>query len=240
MKLIAISDLHGDYNSLRELKQYIIDREDIDLILMAGDICSEDKEITDIFLDLGIPIYYVLGNDDGMADKYSFGKDIDLKIIEFEGVNIIGCGGAPESKLNCPYEYDEKERYEELKKLFEKAIKPVIFVSHPPPKGVLDLASKFGVEHIGSTAVRKIIEEYEPLICICGHVHKDGGKDKVIEGKKTSILNVAPFGDDPDIDTVRGKRFVVIEIVNDTLKNWHFEYLVDPNIPLQEFIDRYI
>ncbi len=240
MKIIMISDVHGDYESLEQLKQYISEKGDIDLILIVGDICSKKELIDPLLKNIGVPIYYILGNDDNPQDKYYFGEDIDLKIIEIKGVNIIGCGGAPKSELDCPYEFDENERYTSLKKLFDECKKPIIFLSHSPPKGVLDLASRWGIKNIGSKAVRKIIEEYQPFICICGHVHKQGGKKGNIEGKNTLILNVAPFGDEPEIDTIRGKRFAIIEIINGILKSWHFEYLVDSSISLEKFIDRYV
>ncbi|MEM1650139.1 MAG: hypothetical protein QXX47_04625, partial [Sulfolobales archaeon] len=71
---------------------------------------------------------------------------------------------------------------------------------HPPPYNThLDLAPMLGkdlkpvtiagvvqYEHVGSKAVRKIIEKYQPLIGLHGHIHESGGMDRI---KKTIVVN---------------------------------------------------
>ncbi|HEY7733834.1 MAG TPA: ribonuclease H-like domain-containing protein, partial [Nitrososphaera sp.] len=69
--------------------------------------------------------------------------------------------------------------------------KKLIIISHTPPRGVLDLAIRFGQRNIGSKALRKYIEKNSsrvPLV-VCGHVHLQGGKDKIC--KQTRIVNAA-------------------------------------------------
>ncbi len=41
-------------------------------------------------------------------------------------------------------------------------------------------------EHVGSTAVRTIIERYQPLVAVHGHIHESSGKDKI---GKTECFN---------------------------------------------------
>jgi hypothetical protein len=41
-------------------------------------------------------------------------------------------------------------------------------------------------KHVGSTAVRKFIEERQPDIAICGHIHEARGQDVI---GKTKIVN---------------------------------------------------
>ena len=62
-----------------------------------------------------------------------------------------------------------------------------IVLSHPPPYGMFDEVGK-GM-HVGSKAVRKIVEEKRPILLICGHVHETEGKDILGE---TLIVKLAP------------------------------------------------
>jgi Icc-related predicted phosphoesterase len=47
-----------------------------------------------------------------------------------------------------------------------------------------------GNKHVGSLAVRKIIEEFSPQVAICAHIHESVGKDFI---KNTIVLNVGKF-----------------------------------------------
>ena len=87
--------------------------------------------------------------------------DIDTKKMKFNGINLIGSGGAVVSG-KPPYGfylYDEKERYNRLDKLFEDVSNPTILVTHCPPKGILDYATLHSRAHIGSKAIKQIIQK---------------------------------------------------------------------------------
>jgi len=64
-----------------------------------------------------------------------------------------------------------------------------IYLSHLPPKGVLDLSVKHGIEHIGSQELRDIIAVHHPKVVICGHTHMWGGLSKKVGD--THVLNVS-------------------------------------------------
>ena len=51
-----------------------------------------------------------------------------------------------------------------------------------------DLASK-GM-HVGSGSVRSLVEEFQPLFCLCGHIHEGRGLDSIGD---TQIINPGPF-----------------------------------------------
>ena len=61
-----------------------------------------------------------------------------------------------------------------------------ILLSHPPPFGVFD---SVGPTHVGSQAVRKIVERKKPIMVICGHIHEYEGKEILGE---TLIVKLAP------------------------------------------------
>ncbi|MCL5011516.1 MAG: hypothetical protein M1594_01315 [Candidatus Marsarchaeota archaeon] len=70
--------------------------------------------------------------------------------------------------------------------MFQKAKNETVFLAtHAPPFGVLDESKG---RRIGSTALRKIIEEHQPLVNFCGHVHETEGTEKI---GKTLVVKVA-------------------------------------------------
>ena len=72
--------------------------------------------------------------------------------------------------------------------------KIVIVLSHCPPRGVLDLAIRFGRRHIGSIALRRFLLKHKavPLV-VCGHVHFCGAQHKNFRHSK--IVNSASHDD---------------------------------------------
>ena len=131
--------------------------------------------------------------------------DVHCKIINLGDYQIIGYGEcfAPEYpqyeedlKLFSRKELKRKrENYErilnKISALFEKASKSVIFLSHNVPFNTpLDKITnknspRYGY-HYGSLVVREIIEKYQPLVCIGGHIHENFGKCRI---GKTICIN---------------------------------------------------
>lgn len=159
----------------------------------------------------GRPVYVVPGNwEQGREGYYWSGlkkglkniKDCHLKKRKLDEYEIIGYGYAsgPESDK----EYQKKMK--RLGELFRQAKKPVIFLSHNMPHGVMDKVKKkespaYG-KHFGSLVVRDVIEKYKPLVCIGGHMHEYYGKKKL---GKTIVIN-AGFGPEKNTEmTLKGK-----------------------------------
>ena len=67
----------------------------------------------------------------------------------------------------------------------------LIFMTHCAPRGVLDFSS-LGSRHIGSYYLRELIETYQPILSIFGHVHYCGGYSEFVG--KTQCINVSSFG----------------------------------------------
>ena len=124
--------------------------------------------------------------------------DVHHRIADAGEYNIIGHGisSGPEypqyredlEKLEPKELAKRKREYERnLKKvssLFERASKPVIFLSHNVPFNTpLDKITnrespRYGY-HYGSVIAREMIEKYQPLVCIAGHMHEHFGKCKI-------------------------------------------------------------
>jgi Icc-related predicted phosphoesterase len=101
-----------------------------------------------------------------------------------------------------PWNTPREKTDEELEPMLEELVSLVndksnaIFNFHAPPYGfALDLAPELSKDlvqaadrkiHVGSRAVAKMIEKYQPLIGLHGHIHESRGAQKV---KRTLIIN---------------------------------------------------
>lgn len=150
--------------------------------------------------ETGTPIYVMPGNDDPWAfDQVLAGAE---RVISSEGKitrigphEMISCSYANPTPWNSPRELPEDELYAHLKKLAEEAQEPrcAIFNLHVPPydsgldracevREDLSMVMSGGVPvqiPVGSHAVRQIIEEYQPLLALHGHIHECKGATRI-------------------------------------------------------------
>ncbi|MDL2285133.1 metallophosphoesterase family protein [Desulfovibrio sp. OttesenSCG-928-F07] len=108
-------------------------------------------------------------------------------------ITLIGIGGSNPTPFNTPSEFSEAE----YAILLEKALKAageytnLVLVSHAPPLNTkCDVLSNGA--HAGSSAVRNFIEQVQPQLCICGHIHEAQSVDKI---GKTTIINPGTLSD---------------------------------------------
>lgn len=155
-------------------------------------------------------------------------NDLYLKSIETESFCFVGHGIIPgpeypqqkvEIKNYSKEQLDQlKLRYDDLmarlRNHFQATRKPIIFLSHNVPFNTpLDVitdknSSRHGL-HFGSLVARDIIDEFEPILCIGGHMHEHFGMCRL---KSTVVLN-AGFGS--DVNTL-------LEIENGSIKRIQF------------------
>lgn len=193
----------GDLASIKQLRDYFFkygknweekfSSEEIDKIRLNG--VEKVKDICDKLETLNKPIYIVGGNNELI--KYQRFKEIlsnykNCKLLEDEwikhsGVNIFGYFNNEKiSETNLPNRID-KNLNSELKKYKEN----VLLISHYPPYGCsLDKLPKSNPvnpeKHVGSTKLRKALENSNVSIIICGHLEENKGEDLI---GKTKILN---------------------------------------------------
>jgi Icc-related predicted phosphoesterase len=161
----------------------------------------EWQEFAESRLPDGFPIYVCPGNDDPFAidDVWDQSELIDLvegEVTELEaGYEMVSSGWTNPT----PWDTDREEDEEDLKKRIEGAVERVtdidrsVFNLHVPPYDSQldegpeldeDLRPKYGgqsMEPVGSTAVREIIEEYQPPLSLHGHIHESRGKTQIGE-----------------------------------------------------------
>jgi len=182
----------------------------------------------------------VAGNDDSPNDVKSIrGKrvlNIHNNPVKVKGRVFIGLEGAV--KPPGPLIHTELEIREVLKRLPKSAsLCDKVVVSHTPPYDVLDLALRFGLDHIGSVSLREFIERNRNVkLVICGHVHFCGGQNRRIG--ECEVVNCASH-DNPGepgkiaiIDLDKNEISVKWEHICDwgVLRLWQLDGLM--NIPL--------
>jgi Icc-related predicted phosphoesterase len=148
-------------------------------------------------------VYMAPGNDDHF--------EVD-QVIE-DSAAIVNCNnknvmlGDHEMVTFCwanptPWNTPREKPDDELEPMLEELISKVkdksnaVFNFHVPPYGfAIDLAPELTKDliqaadrkiHVGSRAVAKMIEKYQPLLGLHGHIHESRGVQKI---KKTTILN---------------------------------------------------
>ena len=149
------------------------------------------------------------------------------KIVEIAGFECISCEFVNPSPWDTPREKKEKELKKDLEKFFKMTEDPsrVILNTHAPPYNTrLDYAPKLKnlkpvivggtveMEHVGSKAVREVIEKYQPLIGLHGHIHESYAKDKIGD---TPVVN-------PGSENMEGiLRGFIIEFGDEGVENYY-------------------
>lgn len=203
MKIFATSDTHGDFNSYKEIVNFVNNNaEDIDIVMFAGDITGkhltydleglvELQERDYAFfktrvlskINKNIKVMYILGNDDWIEetdfdDRYLLTHlEMDSEIFGFELVHI--------TPFSTNREETEDVIYSKFNRLNIKENSSIV-LSHTPPYKVLDKC--LDGTRAGSKSIREIILKKKPKLYICGHIHEDFGSAML---GNTLVLNCA-------------------------------------------------
>lgn len=154
----------------------------------------------DRLADTGARCYVMPGNDDppGVAEAIVAADGVeacDGELVEFGGYSMVSLGYSNPTPFDSPRELTEDEIYQRVSVLADQApdITRCVFNLHVPPyDSQLDTAPELdrdlqvvmaGSEPkqipVGSTAVRQLIEEYQPLLSLHGHVHESAGATRI-------------------------------------------------------------
>jgi uncharacterized protein len=143
-----------------------------------------------------VTAYVMPGNDDpwGVDEALTGHANVvacDDSVIHLGEHELLSLGWSNETPWHTARELDEDGLYARIKQLAEKLENPqnAIFNIHVPPyNSGLDTATELdetlapvflgGQPHeipVGSTAVRQLIEEYQPALGLHGHIHESRG-----------------------------------------------------------------
>ncbi len=157
---------------------------------------------TDRLSDSPVPLYLIPGNDDefGIDEVLHGGAyapvNVDGKVVDLPGgLQLLASGWSNHTPWQTPREESEDELYARLDALAQQVDDPrrAVFMIHVPPHDSgLDTAPLLDENlrptvsagdvlrgPVGSTAVRRIIETYQPVLSIHGHIHESGGERKI-------------------------------------------------------------
>jgi len=193
MKILALSDVHGDRSFIRAMAEKGA-KEKVDLVVLNGDFTDHKGEVQGLvgpFKEKGLEVAIMPGNHEGMAEcgflveKYGI-KDLHGYVLKKGDVGIFGCGYADIG----PHQLTEKEFFDTLKKAHEsvKDMKKKVMITHIQPS---DSILGIGMWP-GSSGVRRAIEEFQPDLHLCGHIHETEGIEEVIG--RTKVVNVGKRG----------------------------------------------
>jgi hypothetical protein len=181
-----------------------------DIVLSCGDLPFDYLEYLVSRLD--VPLLYVPGNHDPsvrLADTrwspLQFDppvpgpagcENVDGRIVDVHGLRVAGLGGSLRYKPG-PNQYSQAEmRRRALKLEFRIRLKRVrkgrkldVLITHAPPFGHAEAKD---AAHLGFAAFNRLIEKFEPLLLIHGHIHPYGRSQPERNVGQTRIINVVP------------------------------------------------
>jgi uncharacterized protein len=216
MRIGFITDIHGNPETMEWLAEAV---KRYDVVTIGGDIGELGLLHKIVDFAVGKRVFIVLGNHDYQIKEMFAAKNVlhgtSLKV----GSYIIGGIGGSLPVNGGPLELDETEFL-----ILGKGLGPVdILIAHQPPINtkcdlVYDGLSELGVTHIGSVAIRKYIEEAQPLLALVGHIHESPGIDTI---GRTTVVNPGPFmtGNYAEVELEKGEVSKV-ELRN-TTRNRH-------------------
>lgn len=184
----------------------------------------------------GIRCYVQPGNDDPYEVDSVFRsseiiQNVDGRLIQLDDDHeMINVGAANQTPWNCPRDKTEEQLEQMIEKVAVNLKNPsqALFNLHVPPHNTnldiapeldetltpkLSLTGGFKMASVGSKAVRKAIEKYQPLVGLHGHIHESRSAQRI--GKTMCINPGSEYGE----GVLRG---VVLELSRKGLDSYIF------------------
>ncbi len=187
MKLLVSSDLHGNHDAYRWLAETA--RGLSVPIVLCGDLLGcpagyttvEEAQRADadtvgsLLSEGGVPVYYVLGNDDHIEalPRSPLFHPLHERRLELDRWNLVGyqhslpfAGG--------PHERPEDVIGKDLARIEPMLDSSTIFVTHSPAHGILDRGALN--RQIGSRSIRDLLRRKDVWAHVHGHAHEARGR----------------------------------------------------------------
>ena len=190
MRLLCFSDVHRDQRQA----QALADRAaEVDVVVAAGDFASMHlglEKLIDMLVVIETPTVLVPGNNETdealreASSSWAAAKVLHGEAATFDGVPFYGLGGGvPTTPWDWSFDLTEEEAEEKLAGCPEGGV----LVVHSPPKGHVD-----GTRHLGSEAILRTVEQKQPRLVVCGHIHESAGEESRIGDSR--VVNAGPDG----------------------------------------------
>ena len=184
----------------------------------------------------GIKCFVQPGNDDPFEidqvfNQSDFVKNVDETIVMLDDDHeMVSVGAANQTPWNCPRDLTEDELTLRIEAVIANLTNPAnaVFNLHVPPYDTnldvapelddnltpkLSLSGGFKMIPVGSKAVRAIIEKYQPLVGLHGHIHESRSAQKI--GRTMCINPGSEYGE----GVLRG---VIVDLSKQKLENYVF------------------
>ena len=193
MKLLAFSDLHGD---LAQAEKLVEMSAEADVVIGAGDFASVHEglqETIDALAGIEKPAVLVPGNnetDEALREATAGWRSATVLHgggATISGVDFFGLGaGIPITPWEWSFDLDDEKAAVMLAHCPEGAV----LVLHSPPLGHCDSGGTG--QSFGSPILLRTIEERNPRLAVCGHIHESWGCESKVGD--TPIRNLGPKG----------------------------------------------
>ncbi len=191
MIVLALTDLHGR----REMLHSILNAAGpVDAILLGGDLTNfgtpeQAAELLACARQVGVPVWAVAGNcDSAEIDRLLIEQGVGLhaRAAVIQGIGFQGLSAAPPW---MPHMYHLTEDQLDEALCSGRARLPdvdhhVVLAHVPPHDCRLDRTAVCG--HVGSRALRRFVDEHQPGLVICGHIHEARGTERL---GRTLVVN---------------------------------------------------
>jgi Icc-related predicted phosphoesterase len=181
----------------------------------------------DVLQPAGVPLWVIPGNDDDRSvdpilNASQYACNVDNQVVELdEHHELVSLGDTSMTPWECPRDYPEEHMDEVVPPLFRRVRNPAgaIVNMHCPPRDTKidqcpqlsdDLRIRFEGGQVimgsaGSSAIRRGLEQLQPVLSLHGHIHEARGIHKLgrtlclnpgseyAEGiMKASVVNLEP------------------------------------------------
>jgi len=193
VKILAVADIHGDIEKLYTLVNNL--KEEPDLVVVAGDLTPFGPKdivpkVKSALDKAGKYVFMIPGNEDTKEVREAMDTlslDMHGKLLKIKDHSIIGFEGARWVKDNG----DVFIKYDPIHKVIKEASSKKILVTHVPPFNT-SADTLWTGHHVGSPFVRNLVEDYQPELLICGHIHEAKGVEKIGD---TLVVNTGAIAD---------------------------------------------
>lgn len=189
---VVIGDIHDDVRRLKDIPEL----PEADGVIITGDLTvagsvKQAERVLEAVRQHTDTILAQIGNmdraeiTDWLTEK---GWNLHAAVRELApGIAIFGVGASTFTPFGTPSEFPESRFAAWLEEGWKRAraSRQTVLVSHNPPKDTACDLLPNGM-HVGSSAVREFIQEAQPDICLCGHIHEARAMDRI---GRTVVIN---------------------------------------------------
>ena len=209
MRFLVITDLHQNTDMIDRFNG-IIREKGAEFVLFLGDVTDfgTGEQAADIISRIESKVYVIPGNCDplDLPEKIrNVAVDMHGNAADIGGYRLVGLGGSNITIFHTAFELEEDALYDGLKR---NACEGMILMTHAPSIGILDEIPSGA--NVGSPAIKRIVDEYHPILALSGHIHEAIGC-KIVDG--TTFVNPGPAreGYCAVVDIIDGK--VDVELI---------------------------